>query len=539
MSWHSWSDRRIKSTCQSTWVTWLGPGGCGKSTDSAAQALEYWLESPHTTAVIVCSTSLAMLKRRIWSEIVRLHAALPFKDKGELIATGTIIRWQHGDEKHGIFGVAIAEGSIEEARSQLIGVHTERVWWIVDEMQSVKPALLDPFTLGNLYSNPEARFLGMGNPSNLEDPLCRHSRPVGGWESVKRGETETWETHGGPGGRGVCVFFDGRKSPAVLDPAWGKAHPWMISKTRIDQNLRFLHGNENDPAFWSQSIGWPPSSGTESTVLDASIIESFRCKEKAIWTDGFKQYAALDPAFTFGGDRRILQFFKLGRVQEEGQEARWVIEFKEWFNVPISEIAKNEDGTAKPIEYQILEFCRSECEQRGMKPEQFALDSSGRGGSLKAIFDSEWGPVNGVDFGGAASELPVKSFTDSDGNLVVQLAREIYARRVAELNLTIREFALSNGIRGMSNEVAAQGCARKTFFKGGKWGVQPKKEMPESPDNLDAAAVAVDFARQKGAIPTIQVIPAPRMDDWRTSARQYDQDYSSENYAEAYDWKSA
>lgn len=534
LAWHYWTDRRLQSTCRKSWVTWLGAGGIGKSNDAAMLALEWWLECPHASAVVVCSTSLVMLKRRIWSELVRLHGMIPkkFGHCGELLSSGTIIRWEHGDDKHGIFGIAIAEGSIEEARSQLVGIHADRVWWIIDEMQGIKPALLDGYTLGNLAKNPESRLLGMGNPSNLEDPLCRHSRPIDGWESVERGVTESWKTHGGPmPGGGICEFFDGRKSPAVLDPAWGKRHPWMISQKQIDDHLRFEHGNENAPSFWSQCIGWPPTIGTESTVLDPSIIETFKCRDKAVWTDGRTDMAALDPAWTFGGDRRILQFFRLGKVNDS-QGSRWMIEFGDWVNVPISE------SSSQPVEYQIAHFCKEACEKRGLLPNNFALDSSGRGGGLKAILQTIWGPVVGVEFGGAASELPVKSFVDADGQLVVQVAREIYARRVAELNLCIREFALSNGLRGISNEIAEQGCARKTFFKNGKWGVQSKQEVAKSPDNLDAAAIACDLARQKGAMPNISTV-TDRADDWNEIVRESDKQFSGDNYLEEQTFEEA
>lgn len=504
-------------------------------------ALEWWLELPMNSAVVVCSTSLVMLKRRIWSELVRLHGLIPntkFLNKGELLSSGTIIRWESGDDKHGIFGIAIAEGSIEEARSQLVGIHADRVWWIIDEMQGIKPALLDGYTLGNLAKNPEARLLGMGNPSNLEDPLCRHSRPVQGWESVERGVTPSWKTHGGPmPGGGLCEFFDGRKSPAVLDPAWGKKHPWMINQKQLDDHLRFVHGNEGDPSYWSQCIGWPPTVGTESTVLDPSIIETFHCKDKAVWTDGRTQMASLDPAWTFGGDRRILQFFKLGKVTDASGQ-RWVIEFGDWINVPISDTVKNLDGSPKPVEYQIAEFCKDECEKRDITPTNFALDSSGRGGGLKAILQTIWGQVVGVEFGGAASDTVVKTFVDRDGNVINKLARDIYARRVAELNLCVREFALSNGLRGMSQEIADQGCARKTFFKSGKWGVQSKKEVAKSPDHLDAAAIGCELAMQKGAIPSVALVEEKSM-KWDEIREEQDKQFSEDNYSEGSQYEDA
>ena len=66
--------------------------------------------------------------------------------------------------------------------------------------------------------------------------------------------------------------------------------------------------------------------GLESTLIDDSILLTFHCKDKSIWTEGFRHGAALDPAFN-GGDKAILQFFKYGETSNDDGKKRWVIEF--------------------------------------------------------------------------------------------------------------------------------------------------------------------------------------------------------------------
>lgn len=533
---HFWSDRRLLSVCESDWNTWVGPGGCGKSTDAAVLALEYWMEAPMKTAVIICSTSLRMLRKRIWSEVARFHQALPkgIGPVGELVDSDTMIRWKKGDTKNGIFGIAVEEGPVEEILQNLIGIHTHRVWLILDELQAVREAILK--ATRNMGKNPVFKFLGMGNPESMNDPLGRLSEPIMGWPSIERMVTEHWETFAGPvKGKGRCDFFAGPKSPACVDPDFAQRNPWMINPTQIANDLRAARGNENDALYQSQTIGWWPTKGITSTVLDDAIIEKFNCKKTAVWTHGFKAGAALDPAFgAGGGDKKILQFFKYGECQDENGKMRWVVELGEWMEVPVDSNSKKET-----IHYQILEFVKKACEVKHVPPAEFGLDSSGEGGGLHAIFCKEWGPVTGVEFGGKASDRQFREGT-------AKLASEEFDNRMSELNLMVREFAESNGLRGLSTEAATQFCARKTEYSNKKYRVEPKgahkslsdgkvqkgfkQRLGYSPDAADAVAIAVELCLQAGAFPSAEGKVAP---DFTKQEQETAQEFSEENYLQA------
>lgn len=509
----------------------------GKSTDGAVFGLEYWLQAPDRTAVIVCSTTMKMLRARIWSEVVKYHSKLPKNvgGVGDLLDSVTRIRWKQGDDKNGIFGMAVEEGNVEEIINNLIGIHTQRVMLILDEAQGVREAIMG--ATKNMSKNPRFDALLMGNPDGLMNPLGRESEPLGGWDSVTRGETEQWETLGGPtAGNGLCQFFDGRKSPANDSPEEKKRLSFLMNEDWVANHLKSVHGNWNDPSVWSQVIGWPPPMGLESTLLDDSIIQTFKCRDKPVWTDGFTRAAALDAAFG-GGDSAILQFFRYGQVTDEDGKRRWLIGFDEWLKVPIS------SESSQPIHYQIMEYCRVECEKRRILYSEFSLDASGEGGGLKAIFDREWGVVNGIEAGGSPSDLPI----DDSG----KTAREAYDTRASELCFSLREFALSNGVRGLSEEASKQACARRTFYRNGKWAVEPKtgskgrtdergrpvrgfrQRMGYSPDEMDAVNIAVEHARQRGAVPAL-IGAAIQAEQSRPQERD---EFSDEgNYLEGYSY---
>lgn len=524
-----WSARRLKSTCENVFNIWMGPGGSAKTTDAAASALEYWLESPNETAVIVASTTKDMLRRRIWNEIARLWHALPtdmfglgqLTPKGDMLDTQCMIRWQPNDMKNGIFGLAVADGPVEEAINNLVGIHTKRVWLILDEMQGVREAIMG--ALPNMVKNPESRFLGMGNPTSLQSMLCKYAEPKGGWNAVVRGETEDWEINEGPYiGSAEANFFDGRKSPAVMNPEWGARNPWMISASQVQKHIETK--GMNSPEVWTQTIGWPPPLGTDNTVLDPAIIEKFRCHDRAYWTSDYTQGASLDPAFVEGGDRKILQFFRKGFVNDD-LGSRWVIEFGEWLEVPI------DSGSNDPVEYQIVRYVRERCESKGITAGNVATDSTGIGRGLLSVFQQEWGPVVGVEFGGKPSDMVV----DGEG----KRAHEVYDRRSSELNIMVRTFAVANGIRGLSKEAAGEFTNRMTSYTG-KYRVETKKEYKKrngkSCDASDAACIGLELARQQGAVPGAAVAPRARSVDVQRKLIEADRQFDESNYARDEDW---
>lgn len=512
-AWHHWSDRMLQSTCDYKPVVWLGAGGTSKSTTAAALGLQWWWEAPFESCIRVCSTTKQMLRERVWSEFSRLFFAVPkfieFRTDegeliqrcpvgylGELIDTELKLRWRQGDSKHAISGFGVNEGSVAEAVSNIIGVHTRKMWLMLDELQGIREAVDN--AKDNMSKNPVFRVLGMGNTDeNMKSLLRRAATPVNGWDSVDTSTAESWETDGGVvAPKGIALRFDGRKSPAVDNP---KKYPFLINQAQIDAHLRKAGDNENDPGFLSQCRAIWPTTGLQNTVLDATIIAKFRCHERATWTNGFQKGFCLDPSFTEGGDKRSLHAFKFGLINDNEGE-RWVIEFGECVNVPV------DSSSEIPIHYQIVYFCRDWCINRGGTNDDFALDSSGEGGGLKAIFDIEWGVVTGIEFGGNPSDTP---YDDR------RTAKDVFDRRVSEINLNLRSFVLGNGLRGISKEVADQACTRRTIYKNKKQTVEKKKEMKtrtggQSPDDLDSCCVGVAFAMQNGARPGGGIVQSRR-----------------------------
>lgn len=549
LAYHYWTDRRIKSVAEHDFVMWMGGGGIGKTVDAAAIALEYWLEDPSNTAVIVCSTTKEMLRTRIWGQLVKLHSLLPREAKiGTLLDTACFIRV--GDDKNeefkgdwlnGIRGIAIQDGPVEEAISNLVGMHTGRVFVILDEAQGVREAIMA--AIPNLLKNPESKMLIMGNPADFNSLLCRYGAPIDGWDSIPK-FSEEWETQTwGYKGTGIGLYFDGYKSPAVLDPVWGKLHPWMTSQEQIDQHLwsKAVNGNENDPGFMVQTRGWPPSKGIEVTLLDASIVHTFHCQKPPVWTHGKTASGVLDPAYG-GGDRAILQFGHRGWVEQEPEDGgkRWVIGFNDTIEIPID--AESET----PIDHQIARYAIEQCKRRNIQPDEVSVLSAGRGAAIVSIMREEWGPVNAIEEGGAPSERKVGPLNKT--------AKEIYDTRASELGFLLREFALGNGIRGLPQKAEEQLCKRRTFNQKGKSCMEPKtgskgrtdekgrpvkgfkERLGYSPDHADACQAFTEHCRIKGATPGTGNSSPQAKKDQRQQAQEIDAMYQ-DGYAQEENWQ--
>jgi hypothetical protein len=489
--WHSWIDRALRSFCSYDWITWTGPAASAKSSNASLFALVYWLEKPNATSVIMASTTRSALARRLWYYVQDYHSKIDenFGYVGEPLYSQYMIRWREGDMKNGIYGLAIEDGPIEEAMHNLIGYHNERVLLVVDEAQGTREAIFR--ACDNLAKNPEFKCLLLGNAESREDPHGRFSEPINGWLSVDCDKDEEWQTRGGPShGRGLCVFFDGRRSPAIVEPEGGKKFPFLINQEQINAALDY-YKTPDDPRFWSQSIGFWPPVGFTRTVLDEVIVRNKHVTEPATWYTSFTQGAALDPSYE-GGDRKVFLPFRFGRLPTpvEGQYT-WQIEF----GVPVElQISVRDE---MEVHYQIMQQCVERCKALNIPPDHFALGSSGEGGGLLSIFRREWGPVVGIEEAGKVSERPVSAANPKPCN-------EEYDRVVSELMFAVREFAVNDSLRNMPEQAVRELCVRKWEIANKKVRVETKDELRthynKSPDYGDAVAFCVELARRLGAI---------------------------------------
>lgn len=486
-----WSRRMVKAWCEEDWLTVWGSSSSGKSTSFGLLALTHWLSAPHCTTMTVCSTSKGALLKRIWAEVLKFYSYLGDNAPGRYYASRTAIiypmyyggvedaDWSEDNpaikySRNGIFGVAVQKGSAEQAKDDLIGVHNIYNAMILDEMQAVRQAALD--AVSNLQGGKEFKFVGMGNPSSRLDMLGQESCPKSGrWDDCNP-EMEEWETK-----RGKCIFFDGRKSPAIIEEDGEKRYPFLLKSADIAKRREWY--GENSRKFWSQTVGFVPPDDAEKTVFSEMFIIFNEMDKHVTWDDGYEVCAGVDWSFVEGGDRCILQFAKVGKV-----EGVSTLEFDKRIIIPI------DVSETTPSGYLTARRVRDECKARGVKPEFLGSDVTGTQGSQTDILEQEWGDgrVYRVGFGGKATERDVVSDN--------QPASKVYRNRVTELWYQMWHLGRARQIKGVDADMALELCARNVMPDYPLM-VEPKRLMKGrvgySCDIADAAVLCVEVAVER------------------------------------------
>jgi len=483
---HPWVERRMKCFCAHSRQTWIGPGSTAKSTDAAVCLLLHWLSAPDRTTCVVCSTTVTMLEKRIFGELVRYYHMVPGAP-GDYRKSESAIVLGDSNSKNGIFGLAVLKGTVREALGNMIGLHNTYIGLVIDEMQSTRKAAVEAGT--NLSSSgKEYFFLGMGNPESRLDPLGRFSEPADGWGDLSPDTCG----HGWKSKFGWCEFFDGFECPAVVDPDGRRKYPFLLSQEAIDET-RDTYGADS-PQFWSQRRGFFPPEGIDRALFSEGLLAHHLSFLQPKWASDPIPVAGLDPAFSSGGDRCAIQFGLAGRLSlgtADAPRIRLGIAFTDTVLVKLNETSD------LPLTFRIADAVIAACRERGVAPSGLGMDCTGTQSGLADIIEERWGPgIYRVQFGGRASMLPAGALPGEG-----ETGRDYYGNRVTELWHVLFRFCRAGLVRGMPRDTAGELCARQLLEKLKPVTVEPKSLMKirtgKSPDLADAAVVLTSLVRER------------------------------------------
>lgn len=497
---NDWTITMLETLCEGHWSTCIWSGNSAyKTTSCAIYALCAFFASPADTAVVLTTTTLPGLKKRIWKEVLKFHRTSR-SGIGEVNASDFAIRWQKGSDESGLFGIATGQddGDIQKAVDKIIGFHAKHTMAVVDEAQATNQAIVK----GCLSLEAGAQTFQLilpGNPDSELDTLGQMSEPKDGYPSITL-EDDRWETK-----QGVCIWFDCYDCPRVKEG--DEFYPGMLTRRDIDSAIRQY--GEDSPEFWRTRRGRIAPQGFTKTVLSPAIITKFHAKEKAIWVSGYVMGAGLDPAFE-GGDRCMLRFGKCGQMTD----GKIGIELAGLVQIKVSATSTT------PIEYQILEQVRLLCEQHDppVPPELFATDCTGTGRGLASIFQREWSPaIHLTDFNGRASDMPVSEHDPKP-------CSQEYLYRVTELWYQTRTMVQNGIIRGLDNDTAIEFCQRVYSMRGNLKMIESKADMKKrtrkSPDLADATVVLLDLFRHTQNLDAGEATAAQKDDRWEKFRRE-------------------
>lgn len=477
--WHPWADLGLWALCNYNIVSFTGCASSSKTGLASIWGLGKFFCSPADTLVAVTTTSITKARKLIWGDMKERYnrlegsGSLPFK----LIDTPIpMIRHRNPQfsERSSISLIPAEQKQDAESIEKLVGLKNENVLLEVDEGPEMPSGIIS--ALSNLNKNPNFQCVILGNAQDVFDPHGILSTPAAGWNSITV-EDEVWPTE-----RGICVHFDGLKSPNLThNDKW----PFLYTSRALKEDIANL--GENSPAFWRQVRGFWRDGGNEDTLYTASeIAKAGAMKNNVVDRNGAVLLCGGDPAFTTGGDRFISYFGLLGRAPD----GKLALEFVEYVHLKI-DIAKN----TLPDSYQYKDRFVGECTKRNVQAFQSGLDATGAGITFYDLVAQEWSRgVRRIGFGEKASKTKISPKDQ-------KTAQETYANRVSELWGVGVRLLRDGRIFGIGPDLAREMVARK-YHQGEKIQVESKTEMKKrtgkSPDIADAAFVLLDVARHFG-----------------------------------------
>ena len=440
-------------------------------------ALVDWLADPANTRIVVCSTTSAMLEDRIWGSILHFYHIHAQSLPASLIQSKKKILYSDRKTKQaraGIYGIAVQQGTEDEAVSNIIGVHLPRVRLIVDEMQATRRAAVK--ARSNLAKGAFLgfKFIGMGNPMSRQDPLCEYSIPIEGWRSIDI-NTGQWETT-----YGMTYHLDGFKSPAIADPV---RFSFLINQEQIDLDIR--ENGENSPEVQTMCRGFLLNDDASDVVVGEASLMRHGAEADVVWKQEFIRVAGFDPAFSSDGDRAILAFLDIG-IDNMG---KLIASIHEVIKLRID--VMDQRVLLEQMCGRVIELCNA----YGVPIEFLAVDDSGVQSAADEITRAKGVEPFRVSFGSVASLQPVSEFDST-------LCRDKYADRVTEMWYSFARFVRYEQIRNLTDKRAiGQFSVRiRDVNAGRKTKILSKKKMKafkgESPDEADAIVLALDVARQ-------------------------------------------
>lgn len=462
------------------------------SNDMGLLTLIDWMVDPQETVAILASTSLQMLKIRSYESVLRYFHHIKhfsqFEMPGKLRKTDNAIILDEDDElgaatdKASIRGVAVAEGTEQEARTKLTGAHLPYVRLILDELSQMRPAAMRVRTNLSIGAK-DFKLVGLCNPDSFTDLAAQYSKPIlpGGFAAIDPETTHEWHSP-----YGKIRRHDGLRSPAILYPE--KKLTFLLTKEKLDDIRKDVGGNEDDPEFWTMVRGFPPAQGKKQTLLSMAEVLRSGSTEDVTWM-GAPSVTVLgcDPAFSEGGNRAVMQALEIGidknnQVKLSCLEPRYV---------------RIDASSAIPVTDQVGDAIKEYAEELSVKPELIGVDDSATQSVADYLQSKHFMTVRRFVSNAAASDMPL-----SKGD--VRKASDRFKNQSTELWAAVAAFVRAGQVRNVPLVAMEQLCGRPLERVGVLRRLLSKKKSTregnelkagESPDEQDALSIAFGVVR--------------------------------------------
>lgn len=509
IDWHRWTElcnNEIRRPGAKVTVL-MGSGSTGKTDVSGWEYLLEYYCKPNETLVLISSTDMRGLELRVWGEIKMLHELAKQRfdwlsgyliDSKHCITTDELEedeieeRIKSRDLRKGVIGIPTVQGGKNVGLGKWQGIKQRSIRLIADDCTAMSSTFLSAFA--NLNNNANFQAIVIGNPDDILDPLGVAAEPVDGWSShLEPTKTTVWDTKFYSG---RCINLVGLDSPNFDYPNELEHFPYLVSQKKINETLSAFAKDSFE--YYSQCVGVMKISQMSRRVITRDLCKQFHAQDSAVWRDGERtSVAGLDASY--GGDRCVGGHADFGTCMD----GKTRLQFYPPHIVPVR--VSRDEPMAEEDSISVYE--KQYCESKGIKPENFFHDSTGRG-SLGTSLARKWSnQCNPVEFGGSPTKRPVTMDTfindKATGEFRLKRCDEHYSKFVSELWYSLRYAIEADQIRGLPEDVMNELCMRQwERVANDKIEVESKLDMKErtrkSPDLGDWAAIILEGARRRG-----------------------------------------
>ncbi len=369
---HRWHTLCTKEIVNHKVTVLMGPGSSGKTHEMAWIGLVSYWARPEETCVLVASTHLGGLKKRVWAEMTMLweqgverfpKLSGHLLDNAIAITTDNLDDCEPGERKirdmrKGVYGVACVTGGKFVGLSKFVGIKQKYMILLADEASMMGETFLSAFA--NLNKNENFMAVVSGNPNDPLDPLGRAAEPKEGWtdDYMEPTKTKCWDTRFMSG---RCVNLIGLDSPNFDFPENEKTrYKYLISKEKINDTLSFFPKDSME--YYSQCVGSMKIGTMAKRVLTRAECLRFHALEQAVWqSENRTKVFFVDAAY--GGDRCVSGSAEFG-LDINGKQ---ILSFNLPKVIPITvtkKVGKDDFGA----EDQIALSVRQDCEEENQAP---------------------------------------------------------------------------------------------------------------------------------------------------------------------------
>lgn len=494
-----WFTRMVKRMCMEKRVFMVGSASAGKTFGACVTGYNLWKSSPWDTTFLITSTDKQSLDDKAWGNTKDLYEKDKWKvgvrvDHEDMIVLEAKAKQRDG--RDAIKAIAVPKGAEgEKAIGKIQGRKNQNVIWLADEYAHMDPYVQE--ARKNLASAPLFVFYACSNKPEEGDPMYNDAMPHPddyplGWADPEIPDKVEWKVRGG-----ICLYFDGEKSPNTKAPE-GVPDPFpMLTRRDYIAGIIEEEGGTDGSGYWRYVKAFPVIGESHDKVLTPKVLERFGALEEPVWAgSGWETVSGLDAAWTKGGDDCMADFGRLG-LDADGKK---ILAHEK------DAVKLNTKVTAKgTVEEQVAEAYITEAKKRDCHV--VAIDISGGGGRIamairNAADKAKWRlEIISVDAAGSPSETEFYQVGDKRRS-----AKELFDRQVSALWYGYRLDVEKGLIKGchLQSRAIREICDRRVRNDERKrWEVEKKDDAKKrnkgkSPDAGESRVLLRIAARKHG-----------------------------------------